>query len=200
MEKKIETIELRARDINNKFGNPRKISAKKVKELKESLDTFGDFGCFVVDENNSVISGNQRLSIIQQEDPDRILTCKRLIGYSTAEKKAINIKANTHAGEWDVELLADWTSDLQVDLGLNDEVKKQEMEERSIKEMELIHYEKYDYVLIACRSEIDYNDLTRKLGIAGKVVKIANRKIKARAIWYDQIKCNLVENGEKKDA
>lgn len=99
MEKKIETIELRARDINNKFGNPRKISAKKVKELKESLDTFGDFGCFVVDENNSVISGNQRLSIIQQEDPDRILTCKRLIGYSTAEKKAINIKANTHAGE-----------------------------------------------------------------------------------------------------
>lgn len=200
MEKKIETIELRARDINNKFGNPRKISAKKVKELKESLDTFGDFGCFVVDENNSVISGNQRLSIIQQEDPDRILTCKRLIGYSTAEKKAINIKANTHAGEWDVELLADWTSDLQVDLGLNDEVKKQEMEERSIKEMELIHYEKYDYVLIACRSEIDYNDLTRKLGIAGKVVKIANRKIKARAIWYDQIKCNLVEAGEKTEA
>lgn len=200
MEKKIETIELRARDINNKFGNPRKISAKKVKELKESLDTFGDFGCFVVDENNSVISGNQRLSIIQQEDPDRLLTCKRLIGYSTAEKKAINIKANTHAGEWDVELLADWTSDLQVDLGLNDEVKKQEMEERSIKEMELIHYEKYDYVLIACRSEIDYNDLTRKLGIAGKVVKIANRKIKARAIWYDQIKCNLVEAGEKTEA
>lgn len=97
-------------------------------------------------------------------------------------------------------MLADWTSDLQVDLGLNDEVKKQEMEERSIKEMELIHYEKYDYVLIACRSEIDYNDLTRKLGIAGKVVKIANRKIKARAIWYDQIKCNLVEAGEKTEA
>lgn len=199
MEKKIETVELKAKDINNKFGNPRKITAKKIKELKDSLETFGDFGCFVIDENNSVISGNQRLSIIQQEDPERVLTCKRLVGYSTAEKKAINIKANTHAGEWDVELLADWTSDLQVDLGLDDEVKKKEIEDRSIKEMELIHYEKYDYVLIACRSEIDYNDLVRKLGIEGKVVKIANRKLKARAIWYDQIKCNLVEKEESKD-
>ncbi len=63
--------------------------------------------------------------------------------------------------------------------------------------MELIHYEKYDYVLIACRNELDYNDLVRKLGIENRKVKIAKtRKIKGRAIWYDQMKAQIVEKGD----
>ena len=51
-EKRIETLELIAKDINTNFGNPRKISAKKKKELKQSLETYGDFGIFLIDENN----------------------------------------------------------------------------------------------------------------------------------------------------
>jgi len=58
--------------------------------------------------------------------------------------------------------------------------------------MELIHYEKYDYVMIVCRSELDYNDLVRRLGIEGAEVSIAKRKIKARAIWYDQMNAMIV--------
>lgn len=59
--------------------------------------------------------------------------------------------------------------------------------------MELIHYEKYDYVLIACRSQLDYNDLVRKLGIEGAKVRIVKkRKINARAIWYDKMKAVIV--------
>lgn len=76
---------------------------------------------------------------------------------------------------------------LAVDLGLEKATKK-EMEERSIPEMELIHYEKYDYVMIVCKNELDYNDLIRKLGIEGAKVAISKRKINARAIWYDKIK------------
>ena len=45
----IETLELIAKDINTNFGNPRKISAKKKKELKQSLETYGDFGIFLID-------------------------------------------------------------------------------------------------------------------------------------------------------
>ena len=55
------------------------------------------------------------------QDPDRIVLCKRLIGYSEADLRAINIKDNTHAGEWDLDLLADWTADLTTDL-LNMEI------------------------------------------------------------------------------
>lgn len=196
MEKRIEVIEMRAGDIKTGFGNPRKITKKKREELERSLEMFGDFVIFIIDHNDNVIAGNQRLEIIKSKNPDTILCCKKLYGYTETELKAINIKDNTHAGEWDLDMLADWTSDLVIDLGIDDDTKK-DMEERKIAEMELIHYEKYDYVMIVCRSQLDYNDLIRKLGIEGKKISIAKtRKINARAIWYDKMKANLLSDEE----
>ena len=110
---------------------------------------------------------------------------KRLVGYTEAELRAINIKDNTHAGEWDMDLLADWTADLNMDLGLD--LQEGSPGERKIKEMELLNYEKYDYVMIVCKNEMDYNELTRRLGIDGAKVKINDKKkIKARAVWYHE--------------
>lgn len=193
MEKRIELCKMKAGDIKTGFGNPRKISKKKMEELEMSMETYGDFGIYLIDQQDNVIAGNQRLRVVlKRYGPDQELDCKRLIGYTKAELRAINIKDNTHSGEWDLDLLADWTADLTVDLGL--EQKDEDTEQRTIPDMELIHYEKYDYVLIACRNELDYNDLVRKLGIEGRKVKVAKtRKIKGRAIWYDQMKAQLIE-------
>lgn len=192
MEKKIELVKMRVGDMKHNFGNPRKISKKKAEELERSMDMFGDFGLFLVDEHDNVIAGNQRSIILARKDPDIVVDAKRLVGYTEAELRSINIMDNTHAGEWDLELLADWTADLNLDLGL--ELNNDSIEDRKIEDMELIRYEKYNYVLIACKTEIDYNDLTRKLGIDGKKVAITKkRKIKARAIWYDQMKAQIVE-------
>lgn len=183
---------MRVGDLKHNFGNPRKISKKKAEELERSMDLFGDFGVFVVDEHNNVIAGNQRSIILARRDPDIEVDVKKLIGYSEAELRSINIMDNTHAGEWDLELLADWTADLNLDLGID--LNNENPEERKIEDMELIRYEKYNYVMIVCKSEIDYNDLVRKLGIEGRKVAITKkRKIKARAIWYDQMKAQIVE-------
>lgn len=183
-------------DLKHNFGNPRKISKKKTEELERSMDLFGDFGIFLVDEQDNVIAGNQRSVILARRDPDIEVDVKRLIGYSEAELRSINIMDNTHAGEWDLELLADWTADLNLDLGID--LNNESPEERKIEDMELIRYEKYNYVMIVCKSEIDYNDLIRKLGIEGRKVAITKkRKIKARAIWYDQMKAQIVEKLEK---
>ena len=191
-EKRIETVEMRAGDVKTGFGNPRKITKKKKDELRNSIETFGDFGSFIIDENDNIIGGNMRLSVIKEIDPDTIILCKRLIGYSETELRAINIKDNTHSGEWDLELLADWTADLTLDLGVD--LNNENLDERKIDDMELIRYEKYNYVMIVYKSEIDYNDLIRKLGIEGRKVAITQkRKIKARAIWYDQMKAQIVE-------
>lgn len=190
--KRIEVCKMRVGDLKHNFGNPRKISKKKAEELERSMDLFGDFGVFVVDEHNNVIAGNQRSIILARRDPDIEVDVKRLIGYSEAELRSINIMDNTHAGEWDLELLADWTADLNLDLGID--LNNENPEERKIEDMELIRYEKYNYVMIVCKSEIDYNDLIRKLGIEGRKVAITKkRKIKARAIWYDQMKAQIVE-------
>ncbi len=190
--KRIEVGKMRVGDLKHNFGNPRKISKKKVEELERSLDTFGDFGIFLIDEHDNVIAGNQRSLILERRDPDIEVDVKRLIGYSEAELRAINIQDNVHAGEWDLELLADWTADLTLDLGVD--LNNENPDERKIEDMELIRYEKYNYVMIVCKSEIDYNDLIRKLGIEGRKVAVTKkRKIKARAIWYDQMKAQIVE-------
>ena len=190
--KRIEVCKMKVGDLKHNFGNPRKISRKKSEELERSMDLFGDFGVFVVDEHDNVIAGNQRSIILARRDPDTEVDVKRLIGYSEAELRSINIMDNTHAGEWDLELLADWTAELNLDLGID--LNNENPEERKIEDMELIRYEKYNYVMIVCKSEIDYNDLIRKLGIEGRKVAITKkRKIKARAVWYDQMKAQIVE-------
>lgn len=192
MEKRIEVCKMRVGDLKHNFGNPRKISKKKAEELERSMDMFGDFGIFLVDEHDNVIAGNQRSIILARRDPDIEVDVKRLIGYTEAELRSINIMDNTHAGEWDLELLADWTADLNLDLGID--LNNDNPQDREIPDMELIRYEKYNYVMIVCKSEIDYNDLVRKLGIEGRKVAITKkRKIKARAVWYDQMKAQIVE-------
>lgn len=201
MDKRIEVVELPVSELKTEFGNPRKPLKKKAKEkLKESLDNLGDFGVIVIDEKNNIISGHQRISILM-ENPDTQVLCKRLVGYTESELKAINIKANTHAGEWDMDKLAEWTADLNIDLSLD--LGNLTTKEAKIKDLELIRYEKYDYVMIVCRNEIDYLNLIRNLGIEDKKVLVAKnatkeRKIKARAIWYDEMKAQILPKTDKK--
>ena len=197
MEKRIEYVQRRVGDLKLDFGNPRKIKKQKREDLTESLEKYGDFDIIVINEKDQVLGGNQRVTIFQKKDPDMVVDCKMLIGYTVAEQKYVNIKLNSHAGEWDLDELGDWTADLMGSFKLDLEKPVKEVEERSIKEMEPIHYEQYDYVLIACRNELDYNDLVRKLGIEGGQVKVAkSRKIKGRAIWYDQMKAQIISAEE----
>lgn len=197
MEKRIEIVQRRVGDLKLDFGNPRKIKKQKREDLEESLEKYGDFDIIVINDSNQVIGGNQRVTIFQKKNPDMIVECKMLIGYTVAEQKYINIKLNSHAGEWDLEELGDWTADLMGSFKLDLEKPPKPVEDRSIKEMEPIHYEQYDYVLIACRNELDYNDLVRKLGIEGGQVKVAkSRHIKGRAIWYDQMKAQIISAEE----
>lgn len=199
MEKRIELCKMRVADIKNGFGNPRKISKAKLEELCASIEMFGDFGIFLIDESDNVIAGNQRLKAVKKlYGEDRVVDCKRLIGFSTAELRAINIKDNTHAGEWDFDLLADWTADLSLDLGIKEESQK-ESTQHEIKEMELLPFERYNYVMIVCNTNIDYDLLTTKLGIKDRKILLGGgkRAISARAVWYHDVEDKLF--GGKKE-
>lgn len=190
--KRIEVIELAVADLKDTLGNPRKCTKRKRDELKQSLEMFGDFGIIVVDHENNIISGHQRIAAMKSagKENEKVL-CKRLIGYSKPELRAINIKANTHAGDWDLAMLAEWTADLNLSLGL-DLPSKDPGEDIKIREMEPLKYEAYDYVIIACKTEPDYLRLLRDLGLEGKKVlmskgKTGERKIKARAIFFNDL-------------
>ena len=199
MEKRIEVVTRRVGDLKLDFGNPRKIKKQRKKDLQASLELYGDFDIIVINEENQVIGGNQRVTIYQEQDPEIIVTCKMLVGYTVQEQKLVNVKLNTHAGDWDLDVLNDWGVDNMMDSTIKDEIGKQKpLEERDIKEMELIHYEKYDYVMIVCRNELDYNNLVRSLGIEGAKVRISKRKINARAVWYDKMNATIVPLDELK--
>lgn len=195
-EKRVELCKVRAGDIKTGFGNPRKIGKKNMEDLEASLKTYGDFGIFVLDEDYNIIAGNQRLkAVLNTTGPDTMLDCKRLIGYTDAELKAINIKDNCHAGVWDLDMLADWTADVVSGFDIK-EVTKKDAKERKIDQMELVAYERYDYVIIACRTKLDYINLTNKLGLLGKKAMITNkRSIQARAVWFEDIQDILFGTG-----
>lgn len=199
MGKRIEVVELEVQELNHGFPNPRKKpTPKKKAALQDSLEKLGDFGVIVIDENNDVISGNQRCKVLMELDPTTKVLCKRLIGYSESEKKAVNIKANTHAGEFDMKMLADWTADLRIDLSCD--IKSPEVKDPKIKGMDLMRFEKYDYVMIICRSEPDYLNLIRALGLEGKTITLGDnrtkgRKLRCRAIWYDDMKAQIISKG-----
>ena len=194
MEKRIELCKIKAGDLRTGFGNPRKITKNKLQDLEDSFEVLGDFGIFLIDEHNNVIGGNQRLKVVLRKyGPDHIVDCKRLIGYSKSELRAINIKDNTHEGDWDLDLLSERTADLNLVLGIDPKEKKKNPEEMVVKDMEPIRYEKYNYIMIVCRNEIDYKDLQNALGLKNqKMIISEKRKIQARAIWYDDIKAQIV--------
>ena len=136
MEKRIEMVQRRVGDLKLDFGNPRKIKKQKREDLEESLDKYGDFDIIVINDKDQVIGGNQRVTIFQKKDPNMMVECKMLIGYTVAELKYINIKLNSHAGEWDLDELGDWTADLMGSFKLDLEKPPKPVEDRTIKEME----------------------------------------------------------------
>ncbi len=191
--KRIEVIEdFPVKNIKNGFGNPRKIKKAKADELQQSLDTLGDFGLILLDENDNIIAGNQRVELMKKNDPESKVLVKKLIGYSQSELRAINIMDNTHAGEWDMNLLSEWTADLNLALGIDPQKEEKKMKRSDLKNMDRIRYEKYDYVMIVCRNENDYKALIKDLGLEGKrTIVTPTRSIKARAVWYDDLEVTL---------
>ena len=84
-DKKVKGIEiitdLKVKDLRNGFENPRKIDKKGVAKLKKSIDNYGDFSSFVIDEKNNIISGTQRARQLMEIDPNTPVLCKKLIGF-----------------------------------------------------------------------------------------------------------------------
>lgn len=200
-DKRIEVVELKVSELNNQFGNPRKIDKKGLESIKNSFDRLGDFGVIVIDENNSIIAGNQRVSVLKNKDPNTKVLCKRLIGYTKAEKRAINIKDNRYSGQDDLELLAEWTADLNLYFDIDPKKEKKENDGYDINLLEPIRYEQYNYVMIVCRSELDWLQLEEKLDLKNKrdlIVSMSGtkKKIKRRAVWYDELPIKFVKKEE----
>ena len=110
--------------------NPRQISTKQYKDLKESIEKFGLVDPIIVNEYfvenyYVVIGGHQRLKICKElgyKDIDCIV-----LELNKEEERELNIRLNKSGGEFDMDILAnefdveelkDWGFK-EIELGLN---------------------------------------------------------------------------------
>jgi DNA modification methylase len=109
--------------------NPRKITEAKKEELKKSLEKLGMIMPIVINTNNKVVGGHQRLSLmadlgiieVDVRVPDRELTAE--------EEKEANLTTNISKGEWDwSKLIGNFEFDLLIDAGFSEKEVSDQMD------------------------------------------------------------------------
>lgn len=103
-------------------GNPRRLTEKQFKDLERSLKKFDLVEIPAINTDNTILAGHQRLKILQflgrgEEEidvrvPDRKLTDEEVIEY--------NLRSNKNTGEWDWDLLANFDTDVLLDVGFDE--------------------------------------------------------------------------------
>ena len=92
------------KDLNPASYNPRQISSKQYKDLKESIKKFGLVDPIIVNKDNTVIGGHQRLKICK--DLKYIEIDCVVLDLSKEEERELNIRLNKNTGDFDMDILA----------------------------------------------------------------------------------------------
>lgn len=184
-EKKLEwlTEKRKVNDLLPLDINPRKISEAKKQQLIKSIEKFNLAEIPAINKDNTIIAGHQRISALQLigrgdemidvRVPNRQLTRK--------EVKEYNLISNTHAGDWDFEILEVEFEDVKIeeiwdfdipgfDMPTNEAVKNvAEKEERKAAEYDP---NKQWFLNIRCETEQHAQELYEQFLEQGLDVKI----------------------------
>tara|TARA_R110000824_G_scaffold335511_1_gene522057 strand:+ start:475 stop:981 length:507 start_codon:yes stop_codon:yes gene_type:complete len=99
---KITLIEIN--NLNPAEYNPRQISNKQYEDLKASIDKFGLVDPIIINSDNTVIGGHQRLKVLRELGAKKIPTVR--VNLSKEDERELNIRLNKSGGEWDMDVLA----------------------------------------------------------------------------------------------
>ena len=142
---KIEEIEISK--LKPATYNPRQISTKQYNDLKKSIERFGLVDPIIVNKDNTVIGGHQRLKIIKSLG-EKTIGCI-VLDLNKEKERELNIRLNKNSGEFDFDILSsefdidelvDWGFK-HIDLGLNiDKIDedKEDVATITVKEDDLI--------------------------------------------------------------
>ena len=147
--------------------NPRQISTKQYKDLKESIRKFDLCDPIIINKDMTVIGGHQRLKVCKELKYDKV-DCV-ILDLTKEQEKELNIRLNKSGGEWDMDLLSnfeieelkDWGFK-EIELGLN--IDKIDSEEEPSND---------NYIITITESDISKaNALYKELKDRGLKVKI----------------------------
>jgi DNA modification methylase len=98
----IEKIEINK--LKGSAYNPRQISTKQYKDLKESITKFGLVDPIIVNKCYTIIGGHQRYKICKDLDYKDIGCI--ILDLNKEQERELNIRLNKNTGEFDMDILA----------------------------------------------------------------------------------------------
>ena len=148
--------------------NPRTMTEKQKNDLEESLKRFNLMSIPVINTDNTIISGHQRMKILQlvgrgKEEIDVRVPNRKL---TKDEFKEANLRENKNLGGWDWDILANFDEELLLDVGFTEE----ELENPTFEATEDIEKEEdireYKRVHILISVNVDsYDEINQELEI-----------------------------------
>jgi len=110
------------RSLNPAPYNPRRLTKTQGEQLQKSLDEFGIVEPLVINLNNTMIGGHQRLKLLKKQGIKKISVSVPNRQLTEEEEKKLNLRLNKNLGEFDYDLLAngfdiDMLEDVGFDLG-----------------------------------------------------------------------------------
>jgi len=103
----------KVKDLKFYLGNPRQMKPEMLRKLENSIKEFGIVEPLVINKNNEVIGGNQRLKALQKLGIDEVDVI--VLDLEKSKEKALNLALNKIEGEWDYKLLKDFIVDLEIE-------------------------------------------------------------------------------------
>jgi len=166
--------QLKPRILKPNPDNPRFIRDAKYRELIESMESFPkmqEYKPIIVDENMMVLAGNMRLRAAKELKWETVWI-DDLSGWTEKEKREFIIRDNTHAGEWDMDDLANkYSVDELKGFGLELPGLYNELSEDETQEREELFGEEW-FVNVECDNEKIASVLFQELKDRGLIVKI----------------------------
>lgn len=138
-------LEIRAiKDLKPHPKNPRQLSKDQARQITASLETFGMIEKPIINQDNTIIGGHQRITILKKEGLKEI-ECwvpERLLEEKEVNELCIRLNKNTGefdfdvlANEWEITDLINWGFDPD-DLDMGD-IDKIDSEDKPSKENKL---------------------------------------------------------------
>lgn len=181
IEPNIKFTRIKVSELNLNPNNPRKVSTKKFKKLKESITNFPDMlkiRPIVIDElnGNMVLGGEQRAKAVKELGWTHVEVVKAGT-LSEEQKKEFILKDNDHAGDWDLPVLADnWSAqEISDSLGIRIEAKLKQEGEGDV-EFSTELDEESNYVVLKFSRDIDWLQIQSMLGLKSTYSRRQNGK------------------------
>ena len=103
---------IKINSLNPAEYNPRQISNKQYEDLKNSLEKFGCTIPIVINVDNTIIGGHQRVRIMKDLGAKLVPAVR--VNLSKEDERELNVRLNKNGGQWDMDLLSNFdTQDLK---------------------------------------------------------------------------------------